>query len=94
MIIKLLVFKETYNNWPANDKRPAGESYDLLCLDVSDPAEHRMEEMLFYRLKAEEKTAMWGKAVGTTIEVGCSKIRHADKGGKATMLGKIITSKK
>ena len=57
MITKLTVFKEVHNSWDANDKRKAGEAWDLLCLDVSDPAEHRMEEMLYYRLKPEERVA-------------------------------------
>ena len=93
MIAKLTVFKEVHNSWDANEKRKAGEAWDLLYLDVSEPAEHRMEEMLYYRLKPEERPALWGKAVGKTIEVGISKIRHGDNGGKATLVGKIITAK-
>ena len=46
-----------------------------------------------YRLKPEERQAFWGKSVGKTIEVGISKIRHGDNGGKATLIGKIITAK-
>jgi len=93
MITKLTVFKEVHNSWTANDKRKAGEAWDLLCLDVSEPAEHRMEEMLYYRLQPEEKPLLWGKAVGKIIEVGISKIRHGDNGGKATIIGKLISSK-
>jgi hypothetical protein len=93
MITKLTVFKEVYNSWDANEKRKAGEAWDLLCLDISEPAEHRMEEMLYYRLKPEERQAYWGKTVGKTIEVGIAKIRHGDNGGKATLLGQIITAK-
>jgi hypothetical protein len=94
VITKLTVFKEVHNSWEANDKRKAGEAWDLLCLDISEPAEHRMEEMLYYRLaKPEERAAFWGKSVGKTIEVGISKIRHGDNGGKATLLGKIIAAK-
>ena len=86
----LTVFKEVHNTWAANEKRGAGESYDLLCMDMSQPSEHRMEEMLYYRLKPEERPVMWGKSVGQTLQVGVSKIRHGENGGKATMLGKII----
>ena len=93
MITKLTIFKEVHNSWDANEKRKAGEAWDLLCLDVSEPAEHRMEEMLYFRLKPEERLAFWGKSVGKTIEVGISKIRHGDNGGKATLQGKIITAK-
>ena len=93
MITKLTVFKESYNSWDAKNDRKAGEAFDLLCLDVSEPAEHRMEEMLYYRLKPEEKMNYWGKSVGKTLEVGISKIRHGDNGGKATLVGKIISIK-
>jgi len=49
-----------------------------------------MEEMLYYRTKDDERPKVWGKSVGTTIQVGVSKIRHGDNGGKATLLGSII----
>jgi hypothetical protein len=94
MIIPLTVFKEVHNTWPARNGKPAGESYDLLCMDNSNPPEHRMEEMLYYRTKDDERAKVWGKSVGTTIQVGVSKIRHGDNGGKATLLGSIITEPK
>jgi 2-phospho-L-lactate transferase/gluconeogenesis factor (CofD/UPF0052 family) len=84
------VFKEVHNTWPAKEGRPAGESWDLLCMDKSNPPEHRMEEMLYYRTKEDERARLWGKSVGTLIQVGMSKIRHGDKGGKATVIGSII----
>jgi hypothetical protein len=49
------VFKEVHNTWPAKNGKPAGESYDLLCMDISNPPEHRMEEMLYYRTKEDER---------------------------------------
>lgn len=94
MIVTLIVFKEVHNTWPAKNGKPAGESYDLLCMDQSNPPEHRMEEMLYYRTKEEERPRVWGKSVGTTIQVGVSKIRHGENGGKATMLGTIIVEAK
>ena len=94
MVMRLTVFKETHNTWPTKGEMKAGESYDLLCMDMSEPPEHRMEEMLYYRTKEEERPKIWGKSVGTTINVGVSKIRHADKGGKATLIGEIIPDKK
>ena len=78
MIMQLTVFKEVHNTWPAKNGKPAGESYDLLCMDNSNPPEHRMEEMLYYRTKDEERPRVWGKSVGTTIQVGVSKIRHGE----------------
>jgi hypothetical protein len=63
-------------------------------MDISQPAEHRMEEMLYYRTKDEERSKVWGKSVGNTIQVGVSKIRHGDNGGRATLIGSIITEAK
>ena len=31
-----------------------------------------------------------GKSVGKTLPVGVAKIRHGEKGGKATIIGSII----
>lgn len=90
MIVKLEVFKTVYNNWPAKGTMAAGESYDLLCIDVSNPPEHRMKEMLYYRTKLEERAEYFVNGTGRIITVGVSKIKHADKGGKASLLGKII----
>jgi hypothetical protein len=42
MLVKLEVFKTVHNTWPAKNGMAAGESYDLLCIDVSNPPEHRM----------------------------------------------------
>jgi hypothetical protein len=53
-----------------------------------------MEEMLYYRTKEEERSKVWGKSVGTMIQVGVSKIRHGDNGGRATLLGSIVEPKK
>ena len=94
MIMTLAVFKEVHNTWPAKNGKPGGESYDLLCLDHSNPPEYRMEEMLYYRTKDEERPKLWGKSVGTTIQVGVSKIRLGENGGKATLLGCIIPEPK
>ena len=94
MIMTLTVFKEVHNTWPAKNGKPAGESYDLLCMDMSQPPEHRMEEMLYYRMKDDERVKFWGKMVGTTFQVGASKIRHGDNGGRATVIGAIIPEAK
>ena len=34
MIMTLTVFKEVHNTWPAKNGKPAGEAYDLLCMDM------------------------------------------------------------
>jgi hypothetical protein len=91
MVVTLTVFKESHNTWPAKNGKPGGESYDLLCQDMTLPAEYRMEEFLYYRLKDEERPKLWGKSVGTTIQVGVTKIRHGDNNGRATLMGSIIT---
>jgi hypothetical protein len=90
MVVKLEVFKTVHNTWPAKNGMAAGESYDLLCIDVSNLPEHRMEEMLFYRTKPEERETHYVNGTGKTITVGVAKIRHADKSGKATIIGSII----
>jgi hypothetical protein len=90
MVVKLEVFKTVHNAWPAKGTMSAGESYDLLCLDVSNPTEHRMEEMLYYRTKPEERELYFVNGAGKIIQVGVAKIRHADKSGKATIIGSII----
>ena len=61
MIMTLTVFKEVHNTWPAKNGKPAGESYDLLCMDNSNPPEHRMEEMLYYRTKDDGRPAFPGQ---------------------------------
>ena len=70
MVVKLEVFKTVHNTWPAKNGMAAGESFDLLCLDVSNPPEHRMEELLFYRTKPEEREAHYVNGTGKTITVG------------------------
>jgi len=90
MIIPLTVYKEVHNTWPAKNGKPAGESYELLCMDNSQPPQHRIEELLHYRIRDEERYKLWGHSVGTIIHVGVTKIWHADNGGKAALFGSII----
>jgi hypothetical protein len=90
MVMTLSVFKEVHNTWPAKNGKPGGESFDLLCMDMTQPPEHRMEEMLYYRTREDERAKLWGKSVGNNITVGVSKIRHGDNGGRATLIGTII----
>ena len=50
--------------------------------------------LLYYRTKDDERPKLWGKSVGTTLQVGVAKIRHGENGGKATLLGSIIPEAK
>lgn len=45
MIMIPTVFKEVHNTWPAKNGKPAGESYDLLCMDISNPTAHWPERI-------------------------------------------------
>lgn len=90
MIVKLEIFKAVHNSWPAKGAMAAGESYDLLCLDVSQPAEHRMEEMLYYKTKPDERELYFVGGAGKTIHVGVTRIRHVGTSGKASLIGSII----
>ena len=66
------------------------ETFELLCLDMSQPPEHRVEEMLHYKLKEDERGG-FGKLIGKNIEVGIHKISHGKNGtSRATVMGKII----
>jgi hypothetical protein len=93
MLAKLTVVKEVYQPSEPIKGKP-GESYpeshSLLCLDMSEPQECRMEEMAFYRLKATELPLYWGKSVGKTLMVAIDKIQHNKTGSRASLLGRIL----
>lgn len=90
MLLNLHVFKEAHDTFPAREGRPASESFELVCLDMSQPNQHRMEEMLFVRLSDEQRQKFWGKAAGKDIQFACKKIIHNPKTGKASLRGEII----
>lgn len=90
MVIKFRIFKSVHNTWPPRNGKPGGESYDLLCQDDSNPPEHRMEEMLYYRTKPEEREQYFVNSADRIIHIGVSRIIHAAQGGRATLLGSII----
>lgn len=93
MLLKATVFKESFDHYPASDGKPARDVFSLLILDMSEPAGHRMEEMLHYKLTDEEKAKHWGKLVGQTIEVSTKRIAHT-KAGKAMLIGQIVEAAK
>jgi hypothetical protein len=76
-------------NWPATKDRPASTSHNLICLDMSQPADSRMTESISYRLKEEEIPKYWDKAMDKTLEVVCRRIAHS-KSGKASLIGEIV----
>jgi len=75
--------------FPAKDGRPAQTAFNLVCVDMSQPPEARMAENISYRLKDEEVSKYWGKAMDKVIEVVCKRIAHS-KAGKAILIGEII----
>jgi hypothetical protein len=89
MRLKLLVQTQEFQNWPATKDRPASTSHNLICLDMSQPADSRMTESISYRLKEEEIPKYWDKAMDKTIEVVCRRIAHS-KSGKASLIGEIV----
>ena len=89
MKLKLLVQTQEFANWPANKERAASTSHNLVCIDMSQPADCRMTETVSYRLKEEEIPRHWDKSLDKTIEVICRRIAHS-KASKASLIGEII----
>ena len=89
MQIKLLVQTQESQSWPAKDGRAASTSHNLVCVDMSAPADARMTETISYRLKDEEIPKYWDKAMDKIIEVNCRRIAHS-KAGKASLIGEIV----
>jgi hypothetical protein len=89
MLAKFQVFTEVHNRWPAKGERPAGESYNLLLLDMSKPSKHALRAMYQYRMTEEEKAQYWGKLDGKMIEVGVNEIANGDK--SPVLRGSIVS---
>jgi hypothetical protein len=89
MRIKLLVQTQEFQSWPAKDGRPASTSHNLVCVDMSQPADARMTETISYRLKDEEIPKYWDRSMDKVIEVNLRRIAHS-KSGKASMIGEIV----
>jgi hypothetical protein len=87
--LKLLVQTQEFANWPATKDRAASTSHNLVCIDMSQPADCRMTETVSYRLKEEEIPRHWDKSLDKTIEVVCRRIAHS-KSGKASLIGEIV----
>jgi hypothetical protein len=89
MRIKLLVQTQEFQSWPATKDRPASTSHNLVCVDLSQPADARMTESVSYRLKDSEIPKYWDKAMDKVIEVNLRRIAHS-KSGKASIIGEIV----
>jgi hypothetical protein len=89
MLAKFQVFTEVHNRWPAKADRPAGESFNLLLLDMSKPSKHALRDMYHYRLTDEERAQYWGTLDGKLIEVGVNDISNGDKG--PVLRGSIVS---
>jgi len=91
MQMKLMVFAEAYQKWPAKNGKPAGESHGLLCLDMSVPPGDALRGMYEYRLSDEEIPKYWGKLERGTIVVGVTQIA-VGKSGQPYMRGRMVSA--
>ena len=89
MKVKLLVQTQEFQSWPATKDRPASTSHNLVCVDMSQPADARMTESISYRLKNDEIPKYWDNAMDKVIEVNLRRIAHS-KSGKASIIGEIV----
>jgi hypothetical protein len=80
MIATFQVHKETYGHWPAKNGKPAGESFDLDLIDMTEPASHAYRRMVPYRLTDEEKGKYWGKAARKFVKVAVHEIGQSPRG--------------
>lgn len=92
MQVKLLVQTQEFQNWPASKDRVASTSHNLICVDMSQPADARMTETISYRLKDEEIPKHWDKSMDKLILVNLRRIAHS-KSGKASIIGEIVEEK-
>ena len=88
MQLKVQVITREHRTWPAREGMQAGESFNLICQDMSLPGEDRMTENLAYRLKDEEVKKFWEGTTDKTLMIVCRKI-STNKSGKASIIGEI-----
>jgi hypothetical protein len=89
MKVRLQVITQEHRTWPAKDGQPAGESFNLICQDMSLPGEARMTENVALRLKDEEVKKYWNTSIDKTFDVAVRRI-VTNKSGKASVVGDII----
>ena len=80
MIATFQVHKESYGHWPARNGKPAGESFDLDLIDMSEPPQHAYRGMLPYRLSQDEKEKYWGKCARKQLKIAVHEILHTPRG--------------
>jgi len=85
MRVRLLVQTQEFQSLPASKDRPASTSRNLVCVDMSQPADTRMTESISYRPKDEEIPKHWDKA----IDVNLRRIAYS-KSGNASIIGEIV----
>ena len=89
MIAIFQVHKETYGHWPAKNGKPAGESFDLDLIDMSEPPQHAYRGMVPYRLTPDEKEKYWGKSARKFLKVAVHEIQHTQRG--PVLRGEILS---
>lgn len=87
MVCKFLVYKSEFNHWPARDGRPASDEHSLLVLDMSEPAQHRLTNMLKLRLESDQVGTYFEKVDGKSIDVAVFSMYGK---GQVSVRGKII----
>ena len=75
MLAKFQVFTEVHNRWPAKGARAAGESFNLLLLDMTKPSQYALRSLYQYRMTEEEKAKYWCGFPRYSREVGGKLIR-------------------
>lgn len=76
MILNAIVFTETLNQWPSRNGKPAGERWELLVLDTTQPSQHRLRQVYSYALTADERAKWAGKLDQKRVEIGVHEIRN------------------
>ena len=87
-----MVITQEHRTWPAKDGNPAGESFNLICQDMTQPPEHRMTENLAYRLKDDEIKTHWNTMMDKRVAFVVRRIA-TNKTGKASVIGEIVAEK-
>lgn len=92
MQVKLTVLKEEHQSWQAKGNMAAGESFNLVCMDVSQPSADRLGHAVKVRLSHDDKLTHWGKSVDKTVTFAVAKIAQNDS-GEVALNGRIVEIK-
>lgn len=76
MVLTALVFTEVHNQWPARNGKPAGERWEILVVDQTQPSQHRLRQMYSYALTPDERTKWAGKLDSQRVEIGVHAIQN------------------